>query len=525
MTDLSKRRFLQASAVAGLTALPAAHAREWTPEMQWDRTVDVVVIGFGGAGATAAIEAHDKGADVLILEKMPAPGGNTAVSAGGFMVPDDVEKAFAYLKGTYEFAHAEMDESLLRVFCNESIRLKDFILGLDPNAKLFVYGYAGFKNLPGQEVIKRYRVRAPKGVRRGGGDCLFDVLKKGVDARKIPYLCDAPVRQLVRKNGVVVGVTLQHDGREMAVKARRAVVLACGGYEFDKESLTNFTMGTEIGALGNPGNTGDGLRMAQAVGAKLWHMNAYSAGLDVRYPGYATNVAASLKGAGYVWVDQDGRRFANERIDGHCQMYAVSVIDAVRHRYPRIPCYLVFDDATLRAGAFGSSLGSGWAINREKHVWSKDCVKEIEMGLVKRADTIEALAREINVPEKELVRTIARWNEMMKAGADEDFGRPVKLEGRGSYAFDAPIVSAPIEKGPFYALPLYPTLVNTQGGPRKNERSQVLNAHNEVIERLYVAGELGSMWGPIYQGACNNAEALVFGRIAGINAASEKPLD
>lgn len=100
----------------------------------------------------------------------------------------------------------------------------------------------------------------------------------------------------------------------------------------------NFTMGTGIGALGNPGNTGDGLRLAQSMGAKLWHMNAYSAGLDVRYPGYSTNVGASIKGAGYIWVDQDGRRFANELTDGHCQMYVASQIDAVNHRYPRIPC-------------------------------------------------------------------------------------------------------------------------------------------------------------------------------------------
>ena len=208
----------------------------------------------------------------------------------------------------------------------------------------------------------------------------------------------------------------------------------------------NFTMGTGIGALGNPGNTGDGLRLAQSMGAKLWHMNAYSAGLDVRYPGYSTNVGASIKGAGYIWVDQDGRRFANELTDGHCQMYVASQIDAVNHRYPRIPCYLVFDHATLRMGPLGSSLGSGWAINREHHTWSKDCEKEIEMGLVKKANTIADLARAIKVPAEELEATIKRWNEDIRAGKDTLFGRPVKKAAK-SYAFDAPLVSAPLEKG------------------------------------------------------------------------------
>ena len=77
--------------------------------------------------------------------------------------------------------------------------------------------------------------------------------------------------------------------------------------------------------------------------------------------------------------------------------------------------------------------------------------------------------------------------------------------------------------GPSKAAELYPTLVNTQGGPRKNVKGQVLDAFGQPISRFYVAGELGSMWGPIYQGACNNAEAMVFGRIAGANAAAEKP--
>lgn len=102
----------------------SAVARVATDDMKWDKTTDVLVLGFGGAGAAAAIEAKKKGADVLILEKMPQPGGNTAVSAGGFMCPDDEAKAYEYLKGTYTYSHAEMDEALLRTFCREVMDLK-----------------------------------------------------------------------------------------------------------------------------------------------------------------------------------------------------------------------------------------------------------------------------------------------------------------------------------------------------------------------------------------------------------------
>lgn len=179
---MTKRNFLKFAMGSGLAfgSCASAVARVATDDMKWEKTTDVLVLGFGGAGAAAAIEAKKKGADVLILEKMPQPGGNTAVSAGGFMCPDDEAKAYEYLKGTYTYSHAEMDEALLRTFCREVMDLKNFVTGLGDDVKLFVYGYAGFKNLPGQEVIKRYRVRGQKGgPKKGAGDCLFDVLKGG----------------------------------------------------------------------------------------------------------------------------------------------------------------------------------------------------------------------------------------------------------------------------------------------------------------------------------------------------------
>ncbi len=205
-------------------------------------------------------------------------------------------------------------------------------------------------------------------------------------------------------------------------------------------------------------------------------------------------------------------------------MYVASHLDAVRHCYPRIPCYLIFDQATADKGPMGSGLGSGYAINREGHRWSKDLSKEVEMGLLKKANSIAELSKMLNLPEGQLEKTVEKWNTDVKAGKDTEFGRPIHAKGKGSYTFDGPEISAPIENGPFYAVELYPTLVNTQGGPRKNVKGQVLDAFGNPIPRLYVAGELGSMWGPIYQGACNNAESMVFGRIAGANVAQETPL-
>lgn len=523
--DSSKRVFLKGSVLVGLCAAPAASAlaREYTSQMKWHEVTDVLVIGFGGAGAVTAVTAHDHGKKVLIVEKMPEAGGNTAVSAGGYMCPDDVEKAYKYLKGSYEYGASDYDEKLLKTFAERSHDLNAFVQKLDPQAKTFVYGYAGFKGLEGAEVIKRYRVRGKKGApRRGSGDCLFDVLKAAVEQRGIAVWLESPAVKLIKRGDEVLGAVVRKNGKELNVRANLGVALCTGGYEYDRESLMNFTMGKDILAMGNPGNTGDGLRLAQSAGAKLWHMQAYSATLAVKFPGYKTAVGASPKGPGYIWVDQDGKRFVNELVDGHCRLYVVQQIDSINHRFPRIPCYLIFDQDTLNRGALGSSLGSGYAINRESHTWTKDLSKEVELGVVKKADTIADLAKAIGVPAKNLEKTIAKWNADMKLGEDTDFGRAIKATTK-SYAFDAPLRSGPIEKGPYYAIALYPTLINTQGGPRRNDKGQVLNAVEGVVPRLYSAGELGSMWGPIYQGACNNAESLVFGQVVGENIVKEKP--
>ena len=151
------------AALASVGSIASAQAKSVAPDTKWDKETDVIVVGFGGAGASAAISAHDAGSQVLILEKMPAAGGNTAVSAGGFMIPDDLNEAYKYLKASYAFSHAEMDEELLKAFVNGTGELRNWLTSLGDNVRMFVYGYAGFKNLEGADTIKRYRIRGVKG--------------------------------------------------------------------------------------------------------------------------------------------------------------------------------------------------------------------------------------------------------------------------------------------------------------------------------------------------------------------------
>ena len=530
--SISKRNFLKslattAAAAAGTTALPAFAAT--SAPKKWDAEFDVVVIGYGGAGANSAICAHDAGAKVLIVEKMPTPGGNTSVSSGNILFSKDKEKTRRYISKLFSYSRCELDQDLFEVYLEGLTDTMNWIRKLNPDVNLMEVSYASFPHVEGSESMYYGQVQGAKGT--GGGPNLIELYRKAVETdRHIPVWLNTPAKRLVTsdKNGVI-GVVVEKDGKEFFVKARRGVVMTTGGYEYDQETLQNFNMGTPIYALGNPGNTGDGLRMVSSVGAALWHMNGLSCPLGVRIPDHQACQAFNTPQIGYVLVDQFGKRFCNEKkIEHHAGILAVNHYEGWALKYPRIPCYAIFDSAAKKRGAFAPSYGSGWLRHRDKWNWSRSNDKEIAQGIVKTANTLEELADIINVPKDALVGTIAKWNEDIKspAGIDTVFGREVngKQVGHSWPYTDRPTKqAAPIEQGPFYALELYPTLLNTQGGPRHNAKAQVLDGHKQPIRRLYVAGELGSLWGFIYQGCGNNAESLIFGRVAGSEVAKEKP--
>ncbi len=530
MTVFTRRRFLQSSAAAAaaFTAAGTAQAKKNADlPAKWDITTDVAILGYGGAGACAAITAKDAGAEVMIFEKCEQGGGNTAVSSGGMMIPNNEERAYIYLSKTYDFANSVKDDEQLKAFVKEAMASKDFLMSLKPDQKLYIYGHAGFQNIPESDAIDKWRFRAPKGVKVRGGDMLFNNYRYAVeDVRRIPVTYNARALELITENDEVLGVWVEINGRKQSVKARRGVILTTGGFEFDDAMLANHTMGQKFHRLGHPGNTGDGVRMAQAAGADLWHMNALSCPLGLEVPGLKTSLQINMLAPSHIYVDQDGKRFANEKMDNHTCIYGVNVLDPIRHRYPRIPCFVVFDEEARKRGPIIGGATSGYALNRENYKWSADNSAEIEKGVIVKADTIEELAGKIGVPAENLAETVKRWNEQISAGADKDFGRP--LEKKGKVAFEgreAPVISRPLGAGPYYAAKLYPAILNTQGGPRRNAKGQVLTPFNKPIARLYSAGELGSMWGHIYQGATNNSEACVFGRIAGRTAAGEKNWD
>ena len=493
----------------------------------WDRAADVVIVGYGGAGAAAAMAAHGAGVRVLIVESRPEGGGNTRVSMGGFLCPTEAKEAYTYLRALYDLSHSECDEEMLRVFTEQSVGLVEWVKSLREGTQVQVYGHAGFPELAGARSMNKYLVSG-----KGQGMTVFarnlwSLLSAAVETdRRIPILFDTPARRLMTDGqGRVIGLVADSKGRETAIRADRGVILATGGYEFDTKMLQNSVKGFPVYSLGSPGNRGDGVRMAQQAGAGLWHMNGVSCALGFKAPEYEAAFMVVVGAPGHIFVDRNGRRFVNERsIESHAGLLAVDFYDAHSLTYPRIPCYAVFDETARLAGPITRAAGLGAA--GQVYEWSRDNSAEIEKGWIVRGDTLGDLAGKLDVSGDALEQTVAAWNEDVRQGRDSLFGRPVRAEENDSPAYrglPAAVLSAPLDTPPFYALKLYPCLINTQGGPRRDAAARVLDAFGRPIPGLYSAGELGSMWGLIYQGAGNIAECMVFGRIAGQNAAAEAP--
>ena len=482
-------------------------------------------MGYGGAGAAAAISAFDAGARVLVLESMAEGGGNTRVSMGGFLCPSDAREAFTYISALYDACHSEKDESVIRAFIREAVKNVQWVEGLKAGTRTHVYGHAGYPRLPGADSMNKYIVKGKgKGMTTFARN-LWRVLTYAVEEKRgIPVQTETRASRLVTDHqGAIIGVVARTGEKRIAIRADRAVILTTGGFEYDRTTMQNHVKGFPIYASGNPGNRGDGIRMAQKAGSALWHMNAVSCGLGIKVPEFEAGFQAVIEAPGHIFVDKAGRRFMNERgMEAHSGLLAVDHYDTQTLEYPRIPCYVIFDETARMKGPISrlTGLGAAGRIYR----WSRDNQVEIEKGWITRGRTIGKLATNLGMAPKTLEATVYRWNEDLRNGEDTQFQRPIRssaTERRAYKDFAPPILSAPIETPPFYGLPLYPCLANTQGGPRRNASAQILDSFGRPIPRLYSAGELGSMWGVIYQGAGNIAECLAFGRIAGRNAANE----
>lgn len=470
--------------------------------MDNNKNTEVLIIGFGGAGAVAAITAHDAGAKVLIVEKMNKGGGNTNVSLGGFLNFKNFEQGLLYLESLCSKVFRTVDTEMIKKFARACADNKKWMENL--GASTHVYGKAAFPSLPGADSVEK---RMITGANTTFENSFWNFLRTQVEKRKIPVIYDAAADRLTSDTkGSITGAIIKKDGKELVVKASKAVILTCGGFEYNEWMKKNYLKGYPYYALGTPANTGDGIRMALGVGADLWHTSYISAPLGFKAPEFEAAFIVRHSSNNFIYVDKNGKRFASELTDIHAYNYLVDFFDTQQLDFPRIPCFMIFDETARLEGPVAiSSIG----YNKNRYKWSKDNSEELKQGWIIAGKTLFELAMKIKIKPDVINETVNRYNRFCLAGKDDDYLRPKdKL--------------AVLKTGPIYAMKLWPCLLNTQGGPRRDQKARVLCTDGKPVPRLYSAGELGSIFGLLYQGGGNLAECLVFGRIAGEEAACEK---
>lgn len=494
-----------------------------SPSPNWDKEVDIVIVGYGFAGAVSAISAHDVGAKVLLLEKMPNPGGLSILSGGGVAFARNAESALEYLKRT---CNGTTPDEVLWPVAKGMVEIIDWITemakisGTEPSQSE-VRGHGTYP-FPGTNDIDSIKLKDfpaysafpwAKGMR--GGARLFKMVVDNVEARKIEILLSTPATRLITgPEGEVLGLEAENHGRGIKIKARKGVILACGGFENNEAMKLQYFEAQPVYPV-YLGNTGDGIRMAQKAGAALWHMWHFHGGYGFKYPELPFAIRHVWAGPRnenrkMIWiaVDRFGKRFMDEYPPApqDTGTRPLEYYDADIQDYPRIPCFLIFDEEGRKLGPVAMAILND---QRYHYEWSADNGAEIEKGWIKTSNTIKDIADIINVNTEILQTTVERWNSLCAEGKDEDFHRPQKT-------------MMPLANPPFYVMEAWPIISNTQGGPVHDPGQRVLDAMGKPIPRLYAAGEITSIFGHLYLEAGNITECFVGGKIAGGNAAAEK---
>ncbi len=487
---------------------------------------DVIVVGFGFAGGVAAIEAHDAGKRVLLVEKNAIPGGISVCSAGGLRIAKDADDAMAYLVATNG---GTTPEPVLKVLADGMTGLADYArklgapvggtIGLKPNSGNYplpgykTFGFAYVEALDGFDVARDYaHVRgAVEGAR------LFEVVRRNVAHRKIDVKLATRVERLAKTGDRITGIVV--GGKTIAAKA---VVLACGGFEADPEIQRQHWVLKPVLSAAVDFNTGDGLRMGQAAGAGLWHMWHYhgSYGLKHPDPDYKFGIrvkrlpdwnnAEGLRGdvtMTWILLDQDGHRFMNEyepymQDTGHRPF---EHYDTLRQKFPRVPAIMLLDAEGRARYPISAPTWNDEAVAAK---FGQHTPRDLDAAIFAEDETLDAAAARHGIDAEALKRSVEAWNAACGAGNDAAFDRPA-----GSML--------PIRKGPFSTAKVWPVVSNTQGGLPHDPEQRVLDPYGAPIPGLFVAGELGSVFGHLYLSGGNIAESFVGGRIAGRHAAAQ----
>jgi len=513
-TSLSRRGFMKVTA-AGLGSLALVHlgskdAQAAQPPKKWDREVNILIVGAGVAGCSAAIAAADAGdKSVLILEKMPYPGGAGLLSSGTVMAAGtDLQKAAGITNDSNEKWYQDtMKTSNNGV--NPKLARKLIENALDTYKFLQAAGlkWSNVDPLPGYTVDRCYR-------EANGGAKLMKALTGEVRKRKVPILLETKATKLYLDNcglstplGEVAGVEcVGEKGKVMNIKVKKAVLIATGDFAANQPYIEgHFPELKGSIFVGHPGNTGDGIRMAQKLGADItgFSPEGHPHCVEVAPGKYTLWCRYDLLArSGLILVDKGGRRFCDEIVQGHY----TPLMPAVQKVDNKFVC--VFDETAAKDIATNPRLSTNFRGQQELFLKG---VKG-DGYIVKKADTLEELAKKLDIDAAGLKKTVEAYNQAVAKKEDAQFRRNPKY-------------LIPLKTAPFYGWKGLVGIVMTMGGLRIDEDSHVLDPDMQVIPRLYAAGHVtGGYTNSVgYRSGWHLTNAVTFGRLAGARIAVLKP--
>ncbi len=541
---------------------------------KWDREAEVVVIGSGGSGLTAAIVAHDHGAKVAVIERSDKVGGETILSGGMIWIPlnhhqgeigisDSRDEAVAYVK---RIAAGRMPDALIETYIDSGPKMVHHIeertpvkfkpsLFPDYHSELYggkpggrtlepelfntkqlgdwakklrpapttlgapmtlgeLKGWNGFIN-PQNIPFDLIRQRMGQGL-VGMGVALIAALLKGCLDRGIEIVLETRGRRLVIDDGRIRGLEGEQKGQRFSIKATKGVILACGGFEWNEDLKVRFLSGEFIRPLSPPFSEGDGLNMAMQARAKLACMSDAWWFPVIQVPG----------------EEYEGRPMSRGGVYTRTLPHSI-VVNRKGRRFTDEACnyndlgkaFLTFDPV-----AYDYPNIPAWIIFDQNHK-DKYSLEGMMPGdpapdWVTRADTLTELARKVGIDPGGLEATVERFNKFAMEGVDGDFHRGENPHDRwhGDPDHKPNPNLGPVEKAPFYSLQIYLGALGTKGGPMVNTQGQVLSIFDEVIPGLYAAGNvMPPVTGPGYSGAgCSIGSGMTWGYIGGGHAAMQK---
>lgn len=505
--ELTRRNFLKSSGIAAVVAGMAvsgiagnakeAEAALGAMPKKWDETCDVVIVGTGFAGLSAAIEARHAGAEVLVIDKMRTHGGNSIINGGEMASVGNRFQKAAGIQDSPELLLKDMLKAgsnlnhpeLVKMCAEKSGEALDWCQEF-VGAKFVKLVYHG-----GHSVKRSVQTD------NASGSGLVNPLFAKAKSMGVKFQFTTKMERIItNKEGRVVGIEVRKgykfpndaSGKVAFIKARKAVVLGSGGFSQNVElrQIHDPRIDARFDSTNHPGATGEATLAACMIGAMDVQMDWIQMGPwtspDEKGFGQVPQFCERLVGYGPMVNPKTGKRFIQETGNRKVRADAIMALG-----YPVV--------------IFGDS------VNVTRQVLPHTLEKGMANGAIKKFDSIEALANNYGIPVAALLEEVARWNAAVAKKKDPDFDCRIFPE------------TTPTVAAPFYACRLWPRVHYTMGGLVINKDTQVKGFNMKPIQGLYAAGEsTGGVHGAVRLGTCSMLSCVVFGRIAGRNAAKEK---